>query len=252
MDAMSIIFTVVGLVVAVLAFWVQVNSYRLQRNPVTGDPGERVDPLGATRALDDIDEDKVKSVAANHIFIGSQKENVGYIKKQQIGVYLDLHSASCDPKNRSVLAASLAEFVRDELGEASKRSLVATPREGNLLVGAQVAELLRTKYLMIRTVTAPRFGYPIEGSFTPGATTVIVDDLCMEGVFLARCVKYLRRYGMNVSHCVCLFERLDGDARESLASVSVELHSRYQIDDETLKELVLEREARYGRIILPE
>jgi orotate phosphoribosyltransferase len=131
----------------------------------------------------------------------------------------------------------LATFIKDELGAASARKLIATPREGNLLVGAETARILQAEFLMIRTGVAPRFGYPIEGTFTPGTDAIIVDDLCMEGVFLQRCVRNLRRYGVNVSHCFCLFERLDGDSREVLESMAVELHSKYQIDDDILRRL---------------
>ncbi|GAA2353374.1 hypothetical protein [Dactylosporangium salmoneum] len=55
--------------------------------------------------------------------------------------------------------------------------------------------------------------------------------------FLTRCVRSLRAYGLNVEHCVCLFERLDGDAREGLAQIGVQLRAKYQIDDDALKQL---------------
>lgn len=238
LDILSITTTIGGLIVAAAAFRVQVHSYRLQRDHNTGSPGNRLDPGEARRVLEEeVDEDPVKSIASGFIFIEHEKRGVGYIRKQPIGVYLDLHSASCDPFKRTALATSLATLVKDALGDASQRNLVASPREGNLLVGAEVAQMLQSDYLMIRTVTAPRFGYPIEGSFTPGANAIIVDDLCMEGAFLQRCVRNLRRYGVNVSHCFCLFERLDGDSREMLDSIAVELHSKYQIDDEILRQL---------------
>jgi len=235
MDVMSITFTVSGLLVAVWALRLQSRSYRLQREQGIPLPGQHLDPEEASQALEEVDEDPVRAIASDAIFVEHEKKAVGYIKKQPIGVYLDLHSASCDPRKRTTLATSLAAFVRAELGEPGKRNLVATPREGNLLVGAEVAALLRCEYLMIRTVTAPRFGYPIEGSFTPGTTAIMVDDLCMEGAFLQRCVRNMRRYGINVSNCFCLFERLDGDSREALASISVQLHAKYQIDDDMLK-----------------
>lgn len=236
MDIFSITFTISGLAIAVAALRVQLHSYRLQRDHDAGPPGSRLDPREATTALEEeVDEDPVKVIASDFIFIDHEKKGVGYIKKQPIGVYLDLHSASCDPTKRTALATSLATFIRDELGDVSKRKLVASPREGNLLVGAEVAQMLQANYLMIRTVTAPRFGYPIEGSFTPGSTAIMVDDLCMEGAYLQRCVRNLRRYGLNITRCFCLFERLDGDSREALASISVDLHSKYQIDDDMLR-----------------
>lgn len=238
LDILGITTTVSGLLIAVAAFRIQLHSYRLQRENESGSPGNRLDPRAAMQVLDEeVDDDPVKSIASEFIFIEHEKIGVGYIREQPIGVYLDLHSASCDPFKRGTLATSLADFIKEELGDASQRKLVASPREGNLLVGAEVAHVLQAEYLMIRTVTAPRFGYPIEGSFTPGTTAIIVDDLCMEGAFLQRCARSLRRYGVNVSHCFCLFERLDGDSREALASIAVELHSKYQIDDDVLRRL---------------
>jgi orotate phosphoribosyltransferase len=240
LDILGITSTIGGLVVAVAAFRVQLHSYRLQQEQeqegVT--PGSRLDPGAASEVLDEeVYEDPVKIIASQFIFVEHAERGVGYIKKHPISVFLDLHSASCDPGKRDTLASSLATFVKDEIGGVGPRRVVASPREGNLLVGAEVARILQSDFLMIRTGIAPRFGYPIEGTFHQGTDVIIVDDLCMEGAFLGRCVRNLRRYGANVSHCFCLFERLDGDSREVLASIAVQLHSKYQIDDDILRRL---------------
>lgn len=226
---------VLGALVAVLTLFVNFNQYRLQRLQGTGPPGDKLDPKEAKSILTNVKSDEVRNIAANHIFTESEKKGVGYIEKQRIGVYLDLHSAACAPKEREILSRALADFVQQTLGShAIIGTSLVSPREGNLLVGSSAAVHLGLNFLMIRTGRAPRFGYPIEGTFAPGTTAILVDDLCMEASFLARCVKLLRRYGLNVSHCVCLFERLDGNAREGLEQVAVELHSKYQIDDDEL------------------
>jgi orotate phosphoribosyltransferase len=236
----DVLLTTLGLVaplVAVLTLWINFRSYRLQKGQGVRAPGRKIETHEAIKALDDIDEGTLRRVAADHIFIQSEKTGVGYIEDNPIAVYLDMHSAACDPAKRMVLAQSLADFIEETLGTGLDHTSIASPREGNIIVGASVAELLGLNFLMIRTGRAPRFGYPIEGVFLPGTSAVLVDDLCMEGSFLTRCIKYLRTYGLNVSHCVCLFERLDGDARAGLTHVQVELHSRYQIDDDALKQL---------------
>lgn len=225
-----------GLLIAGLTLWIQFRSYVLQRLSVSGGPGQQVSPKEVARTLNEIMEDPIRAVAAHYVFAESEKKLVGYIQKQPIAVYLDLHTASCDPKNRAILAKSLGDFVKERIHIDASIS-IATPREGNLILGACVAEYLNLNYLMIRTGRAPRFGYPIEGTFHAGTRVVIVDDLCMEGTFLTRCAKYLRRYGLNVSDCLCLFERLDGDVRQALEDVSVTLHSKYQIDDHELRQL---------------
>lgn len=227
----------IGALVGILTLLVNFNQYRLQKiQKDGGSPGIKLDPSKADKILrSEVTSDPVRAIAANYIFVESEKKGVGYIDKLNIGVYLDMHSAACDPKKRETLGLTLAEFVQQELGiNALQGVSLVSPREGNLLVGAAAAQHLGLNFLMIRTGRAPRFGYPIEGQFSPGSTAILVDDLVMEGSFLSRCVKLLRRYGLNVSNCVCLFERLDGDAREGLEGVSVKLHSKYQIDDDEL------------------
>ncbi|MGP3964957.1 hypothetical protein ACTWPT_54295 [Nonomuraea sp. 3N208] len=240
METAVFLVGVIAALVAVLTLVVNVSQYRLQKHSQKGGPpGYRLDPAEADKILSgEVTSDPVRAIAADHIFIESEKKGVGYIDKLQICVYLDMHSAACDPRKRDTLGMALADFVRQVLGpQAIRGALLVSPREGNLLVGSTAAQHLGMNFLMIRTGRAPRFGYPIEGTFSPGSTAILVDDLCMEASFLARCVKLLRRYGLNVAHCICLFERLDGDAREGLAAVSVELHSRYQIDDDELTRL---------------
>ncbi|MEV4254101.1 hypothetical protein AB0J52_13160 [Spirillospora sp. NPDC049652] len=230
---------VLAALVGVATLYVQWGQYNLQRASENGQPGQQLNPREAEEILDEIPEDAVRGIAVRHIFIESAKQGVGYLEKQDIGVYLDLHSASCVPAERAVLAESLASFVRQVAGERRLRGAsLASPREGNLLVGAGAAEILGVNFLMVRTGRAPRFGYPIEGTFAPGSTVFLVDDLCMEASFLSRCVRLLRKYGLNVSHCICLFERLDGNAREGLAGIGVELCSKYQIDDEELSRMI--------------
>ncbi len=226
---------ITGSLIAVLTLWLNFNQYRLQRAQGTGPPGERLSPAAASRILTDVGSDTVRDIASNHIFVESEKKSVGYVEKQKISVYLDLHSAACDPHKRESLARALAELIQQTVDPRElMNSSLASPREGNLLVGSLVAQRLGLNFLMIRTGRAPRFGYPIEGMFSPGSTAILIDDLCMEATFLSRCVRLLRRYGLNISHCICLFERLDGNAREGLAEVGVELHSKYEIDDDEL------------------
>lgn len=236
MTLMLSLMSIAGFVVAALTLWIQFRSYILQRLSAKADPGELLSPDDASAAFDGVTEDPVRAIASRYVFAESEKKPVGYIRRQPIAVYLDLHTASCIPANRIVLAKSLGDFVRNSIRTDPNLS-IATPREGNLILGSRVAEYLNLNFLMIRTGRAPRFGYPIEGSFRPGSRVVIVDDLCMEGTFLTRCVQYLRKYGINVSDCFCLFERLDGDAREELAKAAVTLHSKYKIDDDELGQL---------------
>jgi orotate phosphoribosyltransferase len=248
MNDILFVLALAGSLIAVLTLWLNVNQYRLQRAQGRGSPGERLNPIDASKILTDVSSDPVRNIASRHIFVESEKKNVGYVEKQKIGVYLDLHSAACDPHKRDVLAGALANFVQQTIGsQVLMGSSLVSPREGNLLVGALVAQRLDLNFLMIRTGRAPRFGYPIEGVFSPGSNAILVDDLCMEATFLSRCVRLLRRYGLNVSHCICLFERLDGNARDGLAAVAVKMHSKYTIDDDELAHFKEQGEAATER-----
>jgi orotate phosphoribosyltransferase len=235
---LTTVIGVVALVVAIMTYYINIRAYRLQKAAVDGEPGRKVEKVAAMEVLgDEIGDEILRRIAADHIFIQCEKTGVGYVDCQPLAVYLDLHSAACKPAHRQVLAHALADFATDRLGAGLDRVSIASPREGNIIVGSAVADRLGLNFLMIRTGRAPRFGYPIEGVFLPGTSVVLLDDLCMEASFLSVCAQSLRSYGLNISHCVCLFERLDGDAREGLAAVGVQLHAKYQIDDETLKEL---------------
>jgi orotate phosphoribosyltransferase len=235
---LTTVLGVFAVLVAVLTWYIQLRSYQLQKVSVDPPPGRKVEKRVAMKVLEEeVGDDKLRRIAADHVFIQSEKSGVGYINDQLLAVYLDMHSAACDPANRTVLARSLADFATETLGDRLNEASIASPHEGNIIMTARAAEMLGLNFLMIRTCRAPRFGYPIEGVFLPGTTVVLMDDLCMEAAFLTLCTRSLRAYGLNISHCVCLFERLDGDAREGLAEVGVELNSKYQIDDSILKEL---------------
>jgi orotate phosphoribosyltransferase len=202
-----------------------------------GNVAQQLEIADTLSILDSIGNIQIREIAASHIFIAREKTPVGYHEEVPIGVYLDLHTASCVPSNREILAQFLADRVGAKLTPAQQgRTVIATPREGNLLVGSQVAELLGLPFLMVRTKRAPRFGYPIEGRFVQGMQAIIVDDLVM-GSLISRTAKLLRRQGLNVSHCFSIFARADADPRAYLDEDKVELDSAWRIDDELLAEL---------------
>lgn len=201
--------------------------------------GERLSARDALSTLERvISDDQVRAIAAQYVYVAAAKTPVGYHEKIPIGVYVDLHTASCDPDLREVLARYLASRIRPRL-DARERSdiALATPREGNVLVGSRVAQILGVPFLMVRTKRAPRFGYPIEGTFVSSMEAVIVDDLVM-GSLVARTAGLLRRHtGLNVARCFSIFERVDAEPRQFLEEVAIELDSAWKIDDQVLLEL---------------
>ena len=206
--------------------------------PGNGGPGENLKSISNSISLPITSKEKTPlEIISNNIFIGSKPCPVGYVKKKSIAVYLDLHTASCDRADRKILAEALTTYVSEILASTAKNTIIATPREGNILLGEAVAAQIGIPFVMIRTVKAPRFGYPIEGLFNPSSQVILVEDICMEGAFLQLCVELLRQYGLNVSKCICLFERTDGNARKALSNVGVELYAKYLIDDQILRDV---------------
>jgi orotate phosphoribosyltransferase len=196
--------------------------------------------LDATHALPvlaQITEESIRTIAAAHVYIAKEKTPVGYHEKLPVGVYVDLHSAACNPDHRERLATFLAQRVTSTLHDSAGPLVIATPREGNVLVGSRVADLCGLPFLMVRTKKAPRFGFPVEGSgYRSGSEAVIVDDLVM-GSLTSRTAKLLRKHGLRVQRCFSIFERVDADPRSFLTAERVELDAAFAIDDELLSSL---------------
>lgn len=192
----------------------------------------RLAPEIALAALAPITDDAVREIASRHVYIAREPVLIGHHEQTSIGVYLDLHTASCDPRNRETLAQFLAGQVEHAVGrlEAAK-TVIATPREGNTLVTSRVAELCGVPFLMVRTFSRPRFGFPVEGTFTEGHEALLVDDLVM-GTLIPRTANLLRTHaGLATRRCVSIFERADVGARGTVADADVRLDAAYVIDD---------------------
>ena len=206
---------------------------------LSGGPGEQVTPQAVERVLSTVTGSTVRDIAAQHIFVNTlpgQGEGAG---RHGPSFYLDLHTASCRPETRRALGEALAEHLDAILGPRLGNGLVlASPREGNVLVGAAAAELLGVPFLMVRTKKAPRFGYPIEGRFEVGTEAVVIDDVVLEGSFILRCAGLLRFHGLRCFRCVSLFERTDADARAAFQKAELLLHSKYAFDEADLRRMV--------------
>jgi orotate phosphoribosyltransferase len=227
--------------------WTATNDYRRHSrvDPSAHEAAGGLPEAGARLPVQDalpalehvVTDEELRSIAAQHVYVAATKTPVGYHEKHPIGVYVDLHTASCDPGLRDQLAAYLASRVQPRVDASVRGNLaLATPREGSVLVGSKVAELLGVPFLMVRTKRAPRFGYPIEGTFRSGMEAVIIDDLVM-GSLVARTARLLRQYGLNVSTCFSIFERVDAEPRTYLEEAGIELDCAWQIDDKVLLSL---------------
>jgi orotate phosphoribosyltransferase len=177
-------------------------------------------------------------ILARHVFVShSGRVVVGALDKFSISVFLDLFSACTQPKYRRRIARFLTHHVhRERFPEPPTH--IAVPKEGNVLLAAEVAKTMGLELVVVRTlVPAIRFGDPVEGVISAGCCALIVDDIASDGELLVRTAAALRAHGARVSNCYCAVERLDGNSRESLSMHSVSLHAPIKIEERTLREL---------------
>jgi orotate phosphoribosyltransferase len=231
----SLIFTVIGSLAAVIAI-------RQSGTPTPVKISGAVDPKPALRLLRrGVQRTRASSavqVLARFVFVShSGRVVVGALDQFNISVFPDLFSACTHPRYRRRIAKLITVNIRDKTFH-ERPTHVAVPKEGNVLLAAEVARMLGLSLVVVRTlVPAIRFGDPVEGLITSGCCVLIVDDVASDGELLVRTVAALRAHGARISNCLCAVERLDGNSRESLAKYSVTLHAPIQIDERTLREL---------------
>lgn len=214
----------------------------------------RLDPRSAGPVLESITDDTVRAITSEYVFVAQDPLLVGYHDRSLISVYIDLHSASCSPHHRESLAQFLARRVRRKLGGLDPdRTVIATAREGNILVGSRVAELCGVPFLMVRTTSRPpRFGFPVERNLGDevdpvignGVEAVIVDDIVM-GSLISRVAELLRIHeGVATRNCFSIFERADLGVQDILADADITLDSAFTIDDELVASLRQQAQAQ--------
>lgn len=203
----------------------------------------KLDPEIVLPALEErITDRAVRRITSKHVYVARQPLPVGYHKRSPISVYIDLHSASCSPRYREDLAQFLAGRVRRAVGGLDPaRTVIATAREGNILVGSRVAELCGVSFLMVRTTDLPpRFGYPIERNVGDEITAVlgtdieaiIVDDVVMSGLVPSVASLLRIHEGIETTRCFSIFHRADLGSTDKLEDVEITLDSAFPIDDD--------------------
>lgn len=239
-EVIGVIFTAIAAIVGLIALTHQVKSRRSSK--INKAPKESVlkiltrSQVGPENTKHDF---SVIDVASKFVFLSPKGTfNTGLFSKVTASVFLDLFSACTDLNNRSILAESLSNKVKELENQLSITfDCVAVPKEGNVLLGDRVARMLSLPLVVVRSGKAIRFGYPLEGNMSPGWSVILVDDISSDGRFLKTCITRLRKYGAVVGHCFCVFERTDGNTSELLSDLNVKLHHIRQINDEDLLSL---------------
>ena len=232
----TLVFTALGAVVAVI-------GVRQSRRPKPIHISGTVDPKPAFKLIDSSkplsrSETAAIRVLSKFVFVShSGPTTTGSLGQFNFTLFLDLFSACTYPKYCNQIADLTTRHIkRTHLQE--RPTHLAVPKEGNVILAAEIARRLRVGLIIVRAIVPPiRFGDPIEGMIPAGAAVAVVDDIACDGELLARTVATLRAHGARVSNCFCAIERMDGNSRARLAQHNVRLHAPIQLDEQTLREL---------------
>ena len=188
-----------------------------------------------------------QNIVRRHTFRAEELTEQDGVGLARSSLYIDLHSACTDFGIRHDLANFFWGFIQ----YLSKKELelqnftLASPKQGNTILGAAVQDLCHADFLMVRTSPQlPKFGIPIEGEVRVGRPTIIIDDLCMDAHFLLRAVDRIREARGTVDHVVTLLERNDAIGRQKLAEVGVSLHSKYTVNASAYANVTPDRRTR--------
>jgi orotate phosphoribosyltransferase len=232
----TLAFTALGSIVAILGI-------RQSRRPKplqiygTVDPNPAFTLLGTRQPLSR-DEVAAARVLSRFVFVNHNgPTTTGSLGQFDFTLFLDLFSACTYPKYCKRLATLAASYIK-RIRLQERPTYLAVPKEGNVLLAAEIARQLRVGLIIVRAIVPPiRFGDPVEGMFPAGASVAVVDDIACDGELLARTVAALRAHGARVTQCFCVVERMDGNSRARLAQHNVRLHAPIQLDEHTLREL---------------
>lgn len=233
---LSLLFTIVGSVAAVLTIRQSGAPKPIHiTGSVAADPALRL--LGH-RVSNSRIHGRAARILARFVFVNhAGRVTVGALDKFEISLFLDLFSACTYPRFRKQIARLIVAQIRN-LSFHEDPTHIAVPKEGNVLLAAEVARQMKLRLLVVRTlVPAIRFGDPVEGMISAAACVLIADDIASDGELLVRTVARLRAHGARVSNCVCAVERMDGNSRDRLGKHDVNLHAPIQLDEQTLRDL---------------
>jgi orotate phosphoribosyltransferase len=239
----SLLVAIATLIFTALSAAVAVVGIRQSRRPKPLQISGTVDPKPALKLIDTPERQSRTEAAAlrvlsKFVFVShTGPRTTGSLGQFHFTLFLDLFSACTYPK----YCKQIADLTTDHIKSVSlqeRPTYIAVPKEGNVLLAAEIARQLRVGLIIVRAIVPPiRFGDPIEGMVSSQAAVAVVDDIACDGELLVRTVAALRAHGARVSHCFCAVERKDGNSRKKLGEREVELEAPIQLDEHTLREL---------------
>src|SRR5688500_6485645 len=118
-------------------------------------------------------------------------------------IYCDNRRILSCPYVRDFIKSDLCNLVFDKYANAEVIAGVAT---AGIAWGAMVADQLKLPFIYVRPKPKEHgLGNQIEGYFTPGQKTVVIEDLISTGKSSLQVVEVLRQNGLDINGMVSIF-----------------------------------------------
>lgn len=170
-----------------------------------------------------------------HLYFWDGEAKVFGMRRQfSASYFLDLMEASLVAEDRATMADALVQLISQH-ADRDSYDIVLGPKRGNALLMVAVGERLAADVVFVKE--RPLFGRRVEGLHKAGPRALLVDDISSDGEFLADCVASARETGITIDRAFTLVDRTEGDARDQLQAVGVELVSQRRLGDGDLAEI---------------
>src|SRR5688500_6427162 len=138
-------------------------------------------------------------------------------------IYCDNRRVLSFPFIRDYIKSELCNLVFEKFPDAELLAGVAT---AGIAWGAMAADQLKLPYIYVRPKPKEHgLGNQVEGSFTAGQRTVVIEDLVSTAKSSLQVVDVLKNAGLKVEVMVSIFNYGFPQATQALAESSIEYHS---------------------------
>ncbi|HEY0354772.1 MAG TPA: orotate phosphoribosyltransferase [Flavisolibacter sp.] len=134
-------------------------------------------------------------------------------------IYCDNRRILSQPFIRDYIKSELCNVAFEKFGEAD---LVAGVATAGIAWGAMVADQLKLPFIYVRPKPKEHgLGNQIEGQFTPGQKTLVIEDLISTGKSSLQVVNVLRENGLEISGMRSIFNYQFDHARKAFEEAGV-------------------------------
>jgi orotate phosphoribosyltransferase len=138
-------------------------------------------------------------------------------------IYCDNRKVLSLPYIRDYIKSELCNVVFEQFPEADLIAGVAT---AGIAWGAMVADQLKLPFIYVRPKPKEHgLGNQIEGQYTPGQRTVVIEDLISTGKSSLQVIEVLRKSELEIEGMVSIFNYRFDVAKEVFERAAVPVHS---------------------------